>query len=181
MTQLPKSFRKHCEVISAELRRELGLRIFDPLPASQLARKYGVILCRPDEMEMSQEVIDYFLQSDNWWGIIFPVEPRVIVYNPHQSSARYESTIMHELAHLILEHPLECIYFAPDGTFTRDFDSTVEAEAAYLGSCLQIPRRGLLWALQKGMSDKEVAHHFGASLEMVHWRQNAVNSERKSN
>jgi Zn-dependent peptidase ImmA (M78 family) len=177
MTELPKTFRKRCEVISSDLRIELGLRVFEPLPANQLAKKCKVIVRRPDEMDMSQPVIDYFLQADNWWGVLFQFKQPVIVYDPKQSSARYESTIMHELAHLILKHPPERIYFAPDGPFTRDFDSVIETEAAYLGSCLQIPRRGLLWAVQNGMSDKEIAHYFGASLEMVHWRQNAVNSE----
>ena len=178
MTHLPKSFHKRCEVISTELRGDLGLRIFDQLPSTQLAKKYKVKICRPDEMDMPQPAIDYFLQSDDWCGVLFPFHPPIIVHNPIQSPARYESTIMHELAHLILEHPPEGIYFAPDGTFSRDFNSIIEAEAAYLGSCLQIPRRGLLWAVQKGMSNKEVACHFGASLEMVQWRQNAVNYQR---
>ena len=86
---------------------------------------------------------------------------------------------MHELAHLILVHPLERIYFAPDGTFGRDFNSVVETEAAYLGSCLQIPRRGLLWAVQKKKSNEEIAQHFGASIEMVCWRQNVVNPRNR--
>ena len=178
MIQLPKSFRKRCEVISADLRRELKLQIFDSLPANQLAQKYEVIIRRPDEMEMSQHIVDYFLQSDDWWGVLLPVPSPMIVYNPKQSPARYESTIMHELAHLILKHPLERIYIAPDGTFARDFSSVVETEAAYLGSCLQIPRRGLFWAVQKGMSNEEISCYFGASLEMVMWRQNAVNFDR---
>ena len=177
MTHLPNRFRKCCETISSELRIELGLRIFDPLPAIQLARKYKVIICSPDEMDMPQKAIDYFLQSDNWWGVLFQFQFKrpVIVYDPKQSLARYESTIMHELAHLILKHPPERIYFALDGTFVRDFNSAREAEAAYLGSCLQIPRRGLLWAVQKRMSDEEIARYFGASMEMVRWRQNMVN------
>lgn len=174
--QLPKRFQKRCETISSEFRIKLGLQIFDPLPANQLAESLGILICRPDEMDMAKETIDFFIQSDNWWGIIFPVKPPVIVYHPKQSPARYESTIMHELAHLILKHPTEAVYFAPDGTFTRGFDSRIEAEAAYLGSCLQIPKRGLLWAIQKGMNNEEIAHYFGASLEMVSWRQNMVNS-----
>ena len=176
MTQLPKSFRKRCETISSEFRIGLGIRIFDPLPANRLAETFGAIIRCPEEMDMTKQTIDSFIQSDNWWGIIFPVKPPVIVYHPKQSPARYESTIMHELAHLILKHPTEAIYFAQDGTFAREFDSKIEAEAAFLGSCLQIPRRGLLWAVQAGMNNEEIAHYFGASLEMVRWRQNMVNS-----
>ena len=178
MTQLQRSFRNRCETISSELRIELRLRIFDPLPANRLAKNLGIIIRRPDELDMAKETINAFMQSDNWWGVIFPFQPPVIVYHPKQSPARYESTIMHELAHPILNHPTETIYFAPDGTFTREFNSKIEAEAAYLGSCLQIPKRGLLWAVQKGMNNEEIAHYFGASLEMVSWRQNMVNPGR---
>jgi Zn-dependent peptidase ImmA (M78 family) len=179
MTLLSKSFRKQCEVIAAEKRMELDLRIFDRLPANQLASKYGIVVRRPDEINMPQDIIDYFLENHDWWGVLFPVQPPIIVYDPKQSPARYESTIMHELAHIILCHPTERICIAPDGSFERDFSSTMEAEAAYLGGCLQIPRRGLLWAVQKGKSNQEIARHFGASLEMVRWRQNAVNPKNK--
>ncbi len=175
MTLLSKSFRKQCETIAAEKRMELGLRIFDPLPAQLLAQKYEALIRRPDEMNMPQDVVQYFLDDTNWWGILFPFTPPVIVYDSKQSPARFESTIMHELAHLILEHPPERIYFAPDGSFSREYNSVVEAEAAYLGSCLQIPRRGLLWTVQKEMSNEEIARHFKASVEMVNWRQSMVN------
>lgn len=175
MTQLPKSFRKQCENIAAEKRMELALRIFDPLPAYLLAQKCEAIIRRPDEINMPEDVVKYFLNDTNWWGILFPFDPPVIVYNPKQTPARFESTIMHELAHLILKHPTERIYFAPDGSFRREYNSSIEAEAAYLGSCLQIPRRGLLWAVQRGMSNEEIARYFKSSVEMVAWRQNMVN------
>jgi Zn-dependent peptidase ImmA (M78 family) len=175
MTLLSKSFRKRCETIAGEKRMELELQIFDPLPSNLLANKFEALIRRPDEMNMPQNVVQYFLDNTNWWGILFPFKPPVIVYDPKQSPARFESTIMHELAHLILGHPSERIYFAPDGSFSREYNSVVEAEAAYLGSCLQIPRRGLLWAVQRGMSNDEIAQHFKASVEMVNWRQSMVN------
>ncbi len=129
MISLSKSFRKQCEVISTEKRIELNLRIFDPLPANLLAEKCEVLIRQPDEMEMPQEAKQYFLGNNQWWGFLFLLNPPVIVYNPKQSLARYESTIMHELAHHILKHPPERIYLAPDGTFQREFDDRLEAEA----------------------------------------------------
>ncbi len=176
MTQLSKRFRLRCEAISSTWRMNLALRAFDPLLANTLAQKFEATLRRPDEMDAPQGAIDHLLRADDWFGMILKFKPPEILYNPNQSPARYESTIMHELAHLILDHPPGRLYLAPDGTFTREFDSVIEAEAAYLGSCLQIPRRGLFWTVQKGMNNKEIACHFGASLEMVRWRQNAVNS-----
>jgi Zn-dependent peptidase ImmA (M78 family) len=173
--ELSVAFRLRCEAISSEWRACLKLRAFDPLPASVLARELRATLHRPDEMnEALPEAIDYLSRADDWFGVILTFNPPLILYNPKQSPARYESTIMHELAHLILKHPPGRLYLTPDGTFTRDFASLIEAEAAYLGSCLQIPRRGFLWAEQKKMNNETIARHFGASLEMVRWRQNAI-------
>ena len=44
----------------------------------------------------------------------------------------------------------------------------------YLGGCLQIPRRGLLWAKQKNQTISKVAMHFNASEEMVELRCNVT-------
>lgn len=44
----------------------------------------------------------------------------------------------------------------------------------YLGGCLQIPRRGLLWAIQRQMTQTEIAVHFHASEEMVRFRSNVT-------
>jgi IrrE N-terminal-like domain len=49
-----------------------------------------------------------------------------------------------------------------------------EDEAVYLGGCLQIPRRGLLWAIQKKMTIDRIALHFNASQDMVQFRINVI-------
>jgi Zn-dependent peptidase ImmA (M78 family) len=54
-----------------------------------------------------------------------------------------------------------------------------EEEAVYLGGCLQIPKRGLLWAIQKKMSAEEIAHHFGASTDMVLYRANMIGQRKR--
>jgi hypothetical protein len=176
MTKLPNEFRNRCEAISTQWRIRLGLRAFDRLPADELADACGVLVRRPDQLDAPTEVRDFFLHREDWWGLLFPTCPPVIVYHPDQSATRYESTVMHELSHLLLEHPLERVYLAPDDVGGRSFDSRIEAEAAYLGSCLQIPRRGLYWAVQQGMDEEETARHFNASRALVRWRQNAVNT-----
>ena len=176
MTALSKEFRDRCEVIAIRCRMRLGLRAYDRLPANDLAHSYGVLVHRPEQLEMPGEIREFFLNREDWWGVLFPTEPPIIVYHPNQSPTRYESTVMHELAHLLLEHPPEQIYLAPDEESGRAFNPRIEAEAAYLGSCLQIPRRGLYWAIQRGMDNSEIACYFKASRALVQWRQNAVNS-----
>ncbi len=78
---------------------------------------------------------------------------------------------MHEFAHIILKHKM--VSREPKtGLFQRRQQD--EDEAVYLGGCLQIPRRGLLWAKQKKMNISQIALHYKASEEMVKFRSNVI-------
>ncbi len=76
---------------------------------------------------------------------------------------------MHEFAHIILQHRM-ISYDSKTGLPQRRKQD--EYEAVYLGGCLQIPKRGLLWSVQKKMTVQEIALHFNASEEMVGLRRN---------
>lgn len=173
MVELSWQFRERCEGIATQWRDHFKLHAYDPLSANSLAAKLDALLCRPDDLDASDETIEYLSQAQDWSGIIKSFYPLIILYNPTISPARYESTIMHELSHIILKHPPGRLYLATSGIWERDFDSRIEAEASYLGSCLQIPRRGLHWSQQRKMNIDQIATHFGASIEMVRWRMNA--------
>ena len=88
------------------------------------------------------------------------------------SPARQQANIHHEFAHFFLGHPLALFDAATQQVGASPLH---EKEASYLGSCLQIPQRGLAWASQRGWHEQQVAAHFGASLEMVRWRSNVTN------
>ena len=170
---LPQRFRMKCERLATEKRDSLGLRAFHPLPADKLAEVMQVCIKTPADMALSEEVKTHLSKVDTWFGLLLELEHPTILYNPNQSPARYESTVMHELAHIILEHPAGTLSLS-EGRYSRSYNSRVEKEAAYLGSCLQIPKRGVLWATQRGMKDEAIAEYFGASFQIVRWRRNAV-------
>ena len=173
MGRLPASFRKKCEAIAADWRVRVGLRSFDKMPANLLAKAFEAdIRSLADFLGLSATMIAKLPDVD-LDAFIYSRDPLVIYYNPHREPERYESTMMHELAHVILEHPPEKLEVV-DGVLQRNPDKRVEEEAGFLGGCLQIPRGGILWARQKGISKEEVGAHFGASKEMVQWRWNAV-------
>lgn len=175
MGELSLDFRRHCDAIATRQRSELGLAAFDPLPARQLARKMAVSVFRPQEIaEISAEVTTYMEQVAHWRGVVVCFDPRTVLYNPQLSPAGFESTIMHELAHFLLDHPPTRLYMLDDERYYREYNTQIEREAAYLGSCLQIPRGGVVWARQGKMNKQEIAAHFGASEKMVQWRLNAV-------
>lgn len=95
--------------------------------------------------------------------------PLWIVHNSRHAPVRQQSNLMHEFAHVILKHKM-VRRDAKTGLFLRRQQD--EDEAVYLGGCLQIPRRGLLWAKQQKMSLSQIALHFNASEKMIRFRSN---------
>lgn len=178
------AFRKRCEYEAVRWRRQLksprkrGAYAYDPLPASDLATYLGLTIISPTELpDFDAKFIDQLLQKDpnSWSAVTIPVPGHkpIIIYNPSHSPARYESNIMHELAHLILKHtPVSIPQSSGFPILRQTFNAEDEKEAAYLGSCLQIPRRGLDWAIGRKMTQEQIADHFGASVQMVRYRCN---------
>lgn len=172
--KLSKDFREKCEWYSLEYRKQLNLKVHKHLKGEVLAKHLNIHVFQPHEMPVANDIVHYLAQAKDWSGIIIHFDPTIILYNPNMTDERIQSTIMHELAHIILKHPNGRLYLAPSGEFKRDFNSQKEAEANYLGSCLQIPRLGLQWCLQKGWSKEKLSNQFKASIQMVQWRINAT-------
>jgi hypothetical protein len=163
-------------VIATEQRSALELRAFDRLPALRLAAHLGAQVSTPDELpELEPDHLSLLLASREWSAAIIRTHPLWIVYHPRHAARRREADIMHELSHVLLAHRM--IGFDPETGFPlrRQAD---EDEATYLGGCLQIPRRGLLWALQMGMTRRQIAAHFGASEAMVDFRSSVTGLSR---
>lgn len=170
--KLSTSFRQKCESIATEQRYRLNLKAYDPLPAKTLATALGATIISPELMPgINKDAVSALIESKSWSAAIIQLQPLNILYNPSHAPARHESNIMHELAHFLLKHPLQELNIKT-GSFTAS--SSDEEEATFLGGCLQIPRRGLLWAVQGKMSCKKIAHHFLASEEMVVYRSNVT-------
>ena len=167
---LPYSFRKRCEAIASEQRSAIRIRAFDACPARLLAEALQVTIMLPNEIPNSDpQQLALLTNSDSWSAGIVRKNPTWIVYNPRHSSTRWEASIMHEIAHILLQHqPVG--FDRTTGLPLRHYRN--EQEANFLGGCLQIPRRGLLWAAQNKMNRCEVAQHFLASKAMVNCRCN---------
>lgn len=168
--KLEAEFRHRCEAIAVDWRHRFGLRPFDPLLAEQLLQALNGEAVPPDQLpNVSWEAVHHLLTHDDWSAGIVRNQPLLIVYHPAHSPARHQADLMHELAHILLEHPMTG--FSPEtGLPLRD--ARHEDEATYLGGCLQIPRLGLRWAAQRGYVYTQIAGHFGASEDMVRFRSN---------
>ncbi len=177
MGKLSFSVRRRCDALATRLRVEIGLRAFDPLPARQLAKvdKISATLITPEQLpDLPLELANHLANDKKWDGFIKSFNPLVIVTRANLPPTRVESTVMHEIAHVLLKHPPAHLYITDNEKIYRDHDNHIEAEASFLGSCLQIPSGGIRWARQRGMTKAEIATHFGASEQMAQWRLNAV-------
>ena len=162
--------RKRLEALATKQRSVLGFKAYNPLPAKVLAKHFNAKIFTPETMPNTEpEQVKLLCSRDDWSAGVICKNPLWIVHNSRHTLPRQESDLMHEFAHVILKHKM--IRRDPKtGLFLRRQQD--EDEAVYLGGCLQIPRRGLLWATQKKMSLSQIALHFNASEEMVRFRSN---------
>ncbi|MCC6613395.1 MAG: ImmA/IrrE family metallo-endopeptidase [Anaerolineae bacterium] len=168
--KLEAAFRKRCEAIAVDWRYRLRLRVHDPMTAELLLHELGGEAVTPDRLlTASPEAVEHLLRSEDWSAGIVRVVPLLIVYHPTHSPARHQSDLMHEIGHVLLDHPM--VGFDPSTGLPKR-DPRYEDEATYLGSCLQIPRLGLQWCVKKGLGTVSIAQHFGASVQMVRFRSN---------
>ena len=96
----------------------------------------------------------------------------LVIYNQSHSFGRINSSLAHEISHVILMHEFSSI--SNSNLVLREFDKEKEDEANWLAGCLLLPESGLIWALKKQMSRGEIAQHFEISQNMTLWRYNST-------
>jgi Zn-dependent peptidase ImmA (M78 family) len=170
--------RQRLEAIATKQRNILDFKAFEPLPAKALVDHFQAKVFTPETISnVELEQVKILSNSDAWSAVIISRKPLWIVHNSRHTPSRQQSNLMHEFAHVILNHQM--IGYDPQTglPLRRQQD---EDEAVYLGGCLQIPRRGLLWAKQRKMTVSQTALHFNASEEMVRFRSNVrgIKSDR---
>lgn len=134
-------FKTSANRIALEIRANLGLAPTSPLDPWTVCGHYDVTVLKLSSLvgDDGRAVGYHFLAIDReaFSAVVFPCGIRAaIVHNDSHAPVRQRSNLFHELAHLFLGHPLKPLLSA-DGT--RDRNSVIEEEAAFLGGCLLIP------------------------------------------
>lgn len=181
-----RGFKKWSQEKALELRKELGLNSYSPLCAFKLCKHLEIPVLEPKNVKgLPLEKVEILLGkgSNLWSAVSIPINTQgkyLIVHNPNHSSARQQSNLMHELAHIICEHkiPEEKNKLGLSG-FLRNHDQEQEDEAEWFGSSMQLPREALLWSLKRRMSNNEISIYYNASIEMVRYRINISGVKRQ--
>jgi hypothetical protein len=173
--KLRRGFKSEAENISAQCRRDLGLKEFHPLSSFVLAKHLELEVITPSDLPgLRNESLNELLSgsgTSHWSAVTIGVEkPVLIIYNSSHSPARIESNIMHEAAHVLLKHPMGEIDTSL-GIPLRKYDPIQEMEAEWLGGCLQLPTPALKKYYCFGTHTiEQIAEIFNASIQMVRYR-----------
>ena len=175
MPTLERGFKAWSERTATAVRREHGLSPTEPLDPLQLAARLGVRIVSPDNYpDLPSDIRVQLLERDpTGWSAatLFVGDTAIVVYNPEHSEGRQRSDIIHELAHIMLEHDPATVVFSEDGQMaTRTFDQKQEDEANWLGWTLLLPRNALIAARQSRMAKAQIARTYGVSEKLVGYR-----------
>ncbi len=145
-----------------------------PLDPWVYADRIGVLVIDFRIIQVSAECRQRLLLTDNesWSGMTLREDGvTAIVVNPSHSRGRQASTLMHELAHVILKHmPVRVDVSSTGMLLLSDYSDDAEAEADWLAAAMLLPRDVLIARRRRGDSISAIAHAFGTSDQLCEWR-----------
>lgn len=185
-----RGFKAEAERKSLDIRRRLGLDSTDACPARLVAGLLGVtvvsVQCLPQmatehpqsDLPDTSKILEgasWLSKDESGFSAMAVVIGgfKMVLFNGKNSLQRQESDIMHELAHIICQHPGDCLGL--NGNIgLRIHNEQYEEEAKWLGSALQIPDEGIFCLALAGHTYDEIAGIYRASLKMTNYRRQVL-------
>lgn len=159
--------------LAVEVRAEIGLGPRDVFNPWLLAETYGIDVYRLSEVDCSDEALQHFCGAgaSAFSGALIPLGTgAVILENDSHEIQRRRSTLGHELAHLLRNHPFGQGIVNEGGC--RVANPELEAEAAELGGELLLPFEAAKALARKQTTDEQAAAEFQVSIDIARWRLN---------
>jgi len=173
-TLLERGFKSWCENTSATIRKKLELEAYDPLTWQQVADYLGVEVRKLDGLaNLGQESINYLSspEGDEWSAVtVASPDKIIIVANPQHSVGRCSNSIMHELAHVLLEHSGSRVFVTEDGFALRDYNDKQEEEADWLAGSLLLPRTALQHLHYRHVPKETILEDYCVSSNLYEYR-----------
>lgn len=179
MSLLERGFKTWSEKTSLTFRKDLNLSADSALDPRALAVKMGVLVWTAEfaaeHGNLAQEHLDQLIKHDSgsWSAVTLVLSTRtLVIINSTHAKVRQNSDIMHELAHLVLEHKPSRVDITPDGHMVLDnYDRKQEEEANWLAGSLLVPRDPLVAMVRRKAPSEKIAQHFAVSGKMLQWRR----------
>lgn len=173
---MKRGIKAESERLSLAIRDELGLAAHDPLTPRLLADRLDVTLIGLEDIPgvTPRETRRLLVVDPQSWSAFTVSGPdlTLVVFNSAHLATRQSNDVMHELSHIIRDHPPDELVTLPGlGLPIRTFDQEQEEEADWLAGCLLLPRPALLRTSALGWTIREVSQHYGASMQLAQYRR----------
>lgn len=122
------------------------------------------------------------INEPNFWsGMTIRENGRIaVILNSQHSITRQMNTLMHEWAHIKLDHKPSRVDLSEDGLLLlSDYPKEYEEEADWLAGAMLAPRDGLYELRKSGLPPDKLAEHFGVSNALINWRLRMTGIERQ--
>ena len=174
-----RGFKTLCETVASQKRHALKVPLTGPLDPRIVAKDMGVIVVYIEQVpNLAPGTLEQLTQHDaSAWSAVTVCwkNKYLIVMNSAHAPTRQSSSLMHELAHLIIGHKPARLDVTPDGLMIlSSYDKQNEEEANWLAAALLLPREALLHMRRRGLSNEETANLYGCSTSMVLFRINTT-------
>ena len=174
-----RGFKTWAERTSLRVRQKLKLLPSSPLDPLRLAELLGVsVVASSDLSDLPGDVRRRLVNDhrDCWSAItVTDGHGHLIVTNLSHAQTRLNSSLAHEIAHIVLGHEPSMMFIsANSGIALRTHNEEQEDEANWLAGCLLLPREALVTIRRIGRSDEEVCSEYGVSPAMLRFRLNTT-------
>jgi hypothetical protein len=184
MGEFRRGFKTWCENVAYGFRRDLGVAKYGCLSPDTLAAHLGITVWTPDDIPgLDKKSRDQLLVRDesSWSAVTLTLqEGRFIIVNSAHSLTRRNNDLMHEIAHIVLEHEPAQMVTSPTGMmFVDNYSAEQEDEADWLAAAMLIPRDAALQFLATNREVKDAARFFGVSESLMKMRISRTGIDRQ--
>ena len=179
-----RGFKTQAEQISETLRKDQNLTVFDRFEPKSFLQSLGVTVWTPAEVPgLEAKHLEQLIVTDpdSWSGVAIRLgETTVIIVNSTHPPTRQANTLMHEWAHIELRHKPNRVDRSEGGLLLlSDYPADFEEEADWLAASVLLPRVGLVRCKTRGMTNDDIAGHYGVSSELTNWRVRMTGVDRQ--
>jgi Zn-dependent peptidase ImmA (M78 family) len=169
-----RGFKSEAETRSAEARRALKLAAHAAIDPWKYAAQRNVLVLDIASLSLEPPTLRHLTVVDpsSWSAMTLKDGDQFgIVINPAHVPWRQNNDLMHELAHIDLNHVPSRVDVSPNGLMLlSDYSDEQELEADWLAAALLVPREGLMRLRRQQKNVTEIAAAFGVSNQLCEWR-----------
>ena len=178
---LPRGFKAKANRIAVGIRCQMGLRPDAPVDPRCLAEWLEIplvpLIMFANELPVSvRQLRVEDLSAFSAVLIRLDHQRQIILYNDSHRIPRQNSSIAHELSHVLLLHPATPPF---DSSGHRAVDNEIEQEADCLAAHILISNEAAMRIVWSGETLQDVSERYGVSAEMLEFRLNTSGARKR--